>query len=337
MARSTPWLVAAACALAGAGVWAYRVNRTEAAGPPSQAAQLVRKAWTAGRKVRLEGKQQVRTPDADGKTVQVLAQVLTDSHGHMRIDYLTPPLQGVTVWEDETRTYRYNPHLKRLSVADRHDGGEAPELQLLQNYDARITGSETVAARPALVIELRPRSQQGPWKRVSIDRQTGVVLASEDLSGNQVVSSTRFTQIVYPPQDPPETKFRPSDELMSLYATPSPDEATPNKDVKQLAQQVGFPIREPKWLPTGYKFKAGFKTSCSCGVRHNAVRLQYTDGLNTINLFECAHPKCPQTENCFTRSETPKLAAADRKDGVSYLAVGDAPKPQLSRLIKSAE
>jgi len=61
MGRSAPWLAAAVCALLGSGLWAYR------AGLPTQAAiqdpkEVVRRAWTEGRRVALEGEQEIQPP-----------------------------------------------------------------------------------------------------------------------------------------------------------------------------------------------------------------------------------------------------------------------------------
>src|SRR5438045_1850701 len=137
MGRSTslPWLLAALGVFVGGGVW---VLRKVSAFPRAQA--IVRKAWTAGRRVALEGRQKIQMPDAGGKIVEVEAKVLTSRDEQKRIEFLSKPLAGVIIWESGDRTYRYNPNLKRLTVAHRRGspGDEArQELQLLRNYEVR--------------------------------------------------------------------------------------------------------------------------------------------------------------------------------------------------------
>src|SRR5207237_444026 len=89
----------------GAGVPApIPINDAGPSGPPSTAL-----AGSIRQRITMKGPQ--------GNRIEVEAEVLTSRDGRMRIDYLTPPLKGVTIWETGDRTYRFNPALKRLTVA----------------------------------------------------------------------------------------------------------------------------------------------------------------------------------------------------------------------------
>src|SRR6476619_4007267 len=112
MNLAMPWLIAAAAAVTGGSVWKYRADVRQK-DSVSQARALVAKAWTEGQSVPLRGMQSLDVNGAAvSRTVHLQAQVLTSRDGRMRIKYLTEPLSGVTVWEDDSRTYRYNPRRK---------------------------------------------------------------------------------------------------------------------------------------------------------------------------------------------------------------------------------
>ena len=136
---------------------------------------------------------------------------------------------------------------------------------------------------------------------------------------------------------PPAADFHPSDELIRKYGQARPGDTASRFDPKRLSQLVEFPIREPKWLPSGYSFRGAYPTPCSCSQRHQAARLEYSDGLHAITLFECAHPRCTSKGNCFTAKGSSSPMSFHLEDGVArYLAIGDASRQELERITRSA-
>jgi len=298
---------------------------------------MVRQAWTDGRRVALQGDQVIRVSGVDEP---MTARVLCSREGSMRIEYQSEPLKGVTVWEDEGRTYRFNPRLERLTVAQRRDSladTERQEKQLLENYTARFAGREKVADRNAVVVELRSKSRTGRTKRLWIDPKTSVILGSEDADGDHLLRSTRFTRVTYLPDQnqPAETEFRPTDELMRKYGSARPGDTSGRFEPEQLSKLVGFEVRQPKSLPNGFKFQGAYQMPCLCKGRHQAARLEYSDGLNTISLFECGYPECDAASKP-PNVERSTLAYSYSKNGVYYLAVGDVPRSELEKLVHSA-
>src|SRR5262249_8206819 len=66
----------------------------------------------------------------------------------------------------------------------------------LENYVASRAGEEKVAGRSTVMIDLRPKSRNGRWKRFWIDDEKWVILASEDCKGpKEAVRSIRYTQV----------------------------------------------------------------------------------------------------------------------------------------------
>src|SRR3712207_5734365 len=136
MARRLPLLLLLVGAVLGIVVWFYRAQQRTEAGPPPAGSDLVRQAWVEGRDVALRGSQQIKMQDPDGGgIVTVNAEVLHSGDGRIRIDYLSNRLEGVKVWENGDRTYRFNPKRKRLSVALKRgtpDEQAQAELRLLE-------------------------------------------------------------------------------------------------------------------------------------------------------------------------------------------------------------
>jgi outer membrane lipoprotein-sorting protein len=341
MARTTPWILAAVCLVGGGGLWIYRARRSEAHAPPPGPA-LVERAWLEGRRVALRGHQEISMTDARDRPVTVAADVLYSRDGRMRIDYLSEPLEGVKVWESGDRTYRYNPRRKRLSVALRQgspDEQARAELALLQkNYTAEVTGAEPIAGRPAWVVSLLPRTATDRWKRLWIDQQTGVVLRNEDLQGKSgFVRRTTFTQVelLSPEAELPAEEFRPPQSLVERYAEAVAGDASSRfEDTAALGRLVGFPLRRPAALPAGYVFEGAYQIPCICGRNHQAVRMEYSDGLNRVSLFQAGHPECTATRGGFAGGSP--LAEQLTREGVYYWAVGALPRPELRKLIRSA-
>jgi len=341
MTRATPWILAAVCLLGGGGLWFFRAARSESHAPPP-AGELVRRAWLEGRRVPLRGHQEISMTDAGDRPVTIAADVVYSRDGKMRIDYLSEPLEGVKVWENGDRTYRYNPRQKRLSVALRRGSQEErarEELRLLErNYAASITGAEPIAGRPAWVVSLRPRTRADRWKRLWIDQQAGVVLRNEDLQGESgFVRRTTFTQVEFlaPTTDLPDTEFRPPPSLIERYAEAvAGDTSSRFDDLPALGRLVGFSVRSPATLPAGYVFEGAYQIPCICGRAHQAVRMEYSDGLNRVSLFQAGHPECTATRAGFSGASP--LAEQLTRGGVFYWAVGALPREELRRLITSA-
>lgn len=336
MGRSAPWLVAAVCALVGSGLWAYRAG-FPARASGQDAREVVRQAWTDGRKVALEGEQEIQVSGVDEP---VTARVLSSRQGSMRIEYRDPPLKGVTVWEDEGRTYRFNPRLERLSVSRRRGSPadtERQEKQLLENYTVRITGRQRIANRQATVVELRSKSRGDRLKRLWIDSRTSVILGTEDVDGDHLLRSTKFTRVSYlgGGEEPAPSEFRPSDELMRKYGSARPGDTSGRFEPEQLSKLVGFTVPDPRSLPEGFTFQGAYQTPCLCKGRHQAARLEYSDGLNNISLFVCGYPECTAAARppSVVRSN---LAYSYSKNGVYYLAVGDVPRGELEKLVRGA-
>lgn len=336
MTRTASWLLVAVVLFAAAGIWILRATRVTAA-QHRTIEEMVRRGWTESRLVALEGVQDIQVEQ--GKPLR--AKILTSRTGGLRIEYLSEPLKGVTLWENAERTYRYHPGESRLTVEKRTvspDEEAGREVQFLRNYTIRQVGMEQVAGRATVVADLRPRSGKGGWKRVWLDRETAVILRSDahDSEG-EVLRSTRFVSVRYltPSEEPGDAAFAPPEELRRRHETASESDSQ-RLAPAELGRRAGFRVRVPSWLPRGYTLTGAYETPCPCSTPHPAVRLEFSDGLNTLSLFECGSPRCRSTRNCFADDNAAPIAVRAEQGGVYYLAVGDLSRADLDRLIRSA-
>src|SRR2546423_2762706 len=73
----------------------------------ARAATIVRRALAVSRKVAYQGRK-VTEFLFNGKLVKSEALVARRSATMRRIHYVTPPLAGVTIWQDAKQTFRYD-------------------------------------------------------------------------------------------------------------------------------------------------------------------------------------------------------------------------------------
>lgn len=316
--------------LVGLGAW-----RIQAISSERQAERIVRHALEVEDRVGYIG-QKVSRLRVGERLVEVTALVARRPLHMRRIHYITPPLAGVTIWQDGQRTYRYVPNGKQLEIYDKsrhhHDGIGDEETLVLRNYQPRLEGVETVAGRPAYRIRLAPRHPGDAWTRLWIDRKDYLRLASEDYDGNDhLVRATRFKEVELDSLDPDQ--FRPTSYLMGVARRTYTDEEK-SKSVEQVSRAVGFPIRMPEYVPEGYVFDGAYTYPCECGCERPAAQVRWSNGLNTISLFQCSHP-CGAFAACSvtTSSHTASFHIAVGKE--SFLFVGETSRANLEKMAQS--
>jgi hypothetical protein len=95
---------------------------------------------------------------------------------------------------------------------------------------------------------------------------------------------------------------------------------------------VGFPVRLPTYLPAGYEFQSGFPFPCACHTQ--AARLHFTNGVNSILVFECGHG-CPPGEQCVVPKGSNALVVRQHGSGLTLAATGDVKREELERMLRS--
>jgi outer membrane lipoprotein-sorting protein len=264
------------------------------------------------------------------------SQALVARRPHMRrIQYLTPPLDGFTIWKDHQERYYFAPRKRQLEIFDNshsHNGTTRDETLVLRNYEPQLEGIDRVAGRPAYRIRLAPRHPGDAWMRIWVDREMGARLGDEDYDGdNHRLRATRFVQIRFDAVNPDQ--FRPPQYVMSLARRTYSDQAQ-SKSVAEVSQEIGFPIQLPPYVPPGYVFDGAYTYPCQCGCEKPAAQVQWTNGLKTISMFECGHP-CGPGGACSFAANSRSASVHTSVGGASFMFVGEISRPQLTRMARS--
>jgi len=134
------------------------------------------------------------------------------------------------------------------------------------NYRPTIDGSDVVAGRQTWALRLQRRvgRRSYPWKQLWVDKETGVILASRDWSGRNVMKSSMET-----------LSIRYAGRASSAHA---------------LAQRVGaartgYPagrdILLPRYVPRGFRLFGAWHDAGS-----GRAHIVYGDGLYVLSVFE---------------------------------------------------
>jgi len=217
-----------------------------------------------------------------GKLVTSAIKVYHGTQHRRRIEYLTPPLKGLIVISDEKHTWRYDPKEDRVVVTD-HSHSSNPEdrrKSLVSNHRVRIACTGKKAGRDAILLKMT--SATGSIKKeIWLDASTYEKLANTDYNDKgEFEASTEFTSIKYVNSLPDR-----------LFKDPKRDhpfrELSLSKPIslEELSKQVGFKVSIPTFVPAGYKLD-GYWVYKSRRHPVNVAYTRYTDGLDTISIFE---------------------------------------------------
>lgn len=253
----------------------------------------------------------------------------------MRMVFLTPPLKGVTVLDDGERVVRLDPQRATVAVApvSVSPEREARRRELLErNYRAVLTGEERVAGRLASRVELRPRHRGNPWKRLWIDKERAILLASEDYDGDgRRTRSSRVESVEF--RSEPVGAVRPSAALIGTarFERAAETEIVP---ASAISEAVGFKVLAPRYVPPGYELEAAFVYACQCGCRVPAARLQYGDGLNQISVLECGD-RCRHEGALGPRGLPQGTAIRVLAGSNTIVVVGEIVRGELEKMARS--
>lgn len=282
------------------------------------AADVVRKAQSAESRVSYRGSKAACIV-VDGRSVCSQMRVLHLKPGMTRTEYYSPKLlKGTVVTQRGGRVWRYSP-----------DKGKWEEIRsfaplpskvdphfALSNYDVRLAPSQTVLGRKAYVVVASPRRAWEAFRRLWVDMRTFVILKTQvEKPAGRVISSTAFTEIALNPQN------------LSAAAFAVPGTAKPCS----MVGDPGFVVAKPKYLPKGYR-QTG--QCCEKVGGHNCVHLQYSNGVNTVSLFERnAGVDCARAD---LHKRLPNMMTWKRQ-GLIFTLVGDLPQSELQKISNSTK
>jgi outer membrane lipoprotein-sorting protein len=322
-------LIGALLVLGGLAAWHLQAVSN------ARAETVVRHALGVAGKIPYQGTKVTEFP-FNGKLMKSEALVARRSPSMRRIHYVTPPLDGVTIWQDARQTFRYDPRLNQLKIYDQggspDDAAVEERALVLSNYEPRLEGEESVAGRPAYRVRLAPRHPGDPSRRLWLDKATYLKLGQEDYDGQgRLFRRTRFTEIDFDPIEP--DAFHPPQSILASAKKTYSDEELP-KSVEHVSSVLGFRIKLPSYVPEGYRLEGAYTYPCQCGCEQPAAQVRWSNGLNTISLFQCGHP-CGQEAPCSFPRTAQSASVPISLGEESFLFVGETDRGNLEKMARS--
>jgi negative regulator of sigma E activity len=272
----------------------------------------------------------------EGKPIETHATVFHQGKVE-KIEY--SGASGRTAWlmTMDGKSYTYLPKGNRLLVSEmsRLLSDKDRTKLLLANYDAKCVGMNSIAGREAYIIELSPRHEARPAKKLWIDRENFAILRTEDYSASgDRHGLTQMNQVSFGAKIAPRTFVLPParsvDFVMVCKSGVSAD----------MFRDLGFAVSAPSYLPAGYELEGYHLLYSTCGCAHHSAQLTYTDGLNVISVFEspkmaccksCKMAKCDD-QNCGAAT----MGEVTRGDK-TIVVVGDLLPSDLNKIAESVK
>lgn len=283
------------------------------------AAQIARRAYEADRYVSYRGIKStfVRT---GGMQTRAIIKVVHLAPDKLRKEYFAPAsLAGTVVVQNGRQVWKYDPYdpVWKGASSDRYGPERSINCKIaLDNYDVKLVGSAKIAGRDTHVIRAVHKNGSEPRRTIWVDKQYFLVLKTVAETPEGVLrSSSGFTSITINPSDISPGIFAVAGKVQTFPTPPGLD----------------FRVQKPSYLPKGYKM-IGITKETACG--HPCAHLQYSNGVNTISLFE----------RKFTgSSRAPKVS--DKlvtvitwvKNGTLFTLVGEAPRSELQKVADSTK
>lgn len=229
----------------------------------------------------------------------------------------------------------------RNAAADDQIARDDNYLLMRANYRAVKQGAGTFAGRQVRNVALVNKYTSRVTMLLGIDEQTKLVLDKQQYgSDGSLVEEVRFEEVRYTANIPDADFSVPHDA--TVIAGPSYD--VPSKDVAGLVRTVGFAARVPAFLPDGFSAVDGHVITVK---RVAALHLLFSDGIQTISLFESAgdavvdmqplHPRPVSVagRDALYAEEGPTALLAWDDGAVHYALLGDLRLEELERIASS--
>jgi len=282
----------------------------------ASASDVVRKAQAANAHVSYRG-EKAACVVVGGRAVCSQMQITHLKPDMTRTQYYSPKmLAGVVVVQRGSNVWRYAPRQKAWERL--HSAASAPpdgDIDVaLSNYSVRLLGSEKAVGRDAYVVMATPKRAGESVVRLWIDKQSYLTLRTQvEKPSGEIMSSSSFSSIV----------VNPSGISPSAFAVTTNEEAVPT------VGSLDFCVAEPRYLPEGYKPVGQTKGKVS---GHLCVHLQFSNGVNTISLFErCSkgNAKALKVPGRLTNVLT------WTSHEVLFTLIGDLPRSELQKIADS--
>ncbi len=258
-----------------------------------------------------------------------------------RIEYLSGPVRGVVIINTGKENRIYQPNTGKIIISQTVDSTRHDLVSLLNNYKAIKTADGSVAGRKVNIISLESK-HNGPARKLWIDRKTGIILKSEEYSTDgRLRSRTEFTKISYAPQHIEAVNKLPD----TVEAKWTREELDIPSSLAEVEKTVGIRTTLPAYMPGGYSLESASVYNCVCGCGNKAIHLRYTDGLNSISIYETPGSSQYGSNTCKIHCATKgRCVVADARQAqvatisigkITVIVVADLSEAEITRIVDS--
>ncbi|MCX8053004.1 MAG: MucB/RseB C-terminal domain-containing protein [Armatimonadetes bacterium] len=282
-------------------------------------AELLRRSEEADKRVSYRGIKKATLAFGDRVTVAMM-KVIHLKPDLTRTIYFSPAaMAGIVVIRDGPEGWKYDPKKDVWEPIGRCNMqcGEMILREALRNYDIRLIGTDRVAGRDAYVLHALPKFRTELAHRMWVDCEHFLIVGTqtETYSGT-VIRSSRYLTLQINPSDINPDLFR----VRGRISRPSADVCSPD-----------FKFVKPSYLPKGYRLEATRYFSLKGSA---CVHLQFTNGVNTISIFQ--HKAGKEEFHQKIESKVTNVLTWTR-DGIQFTILGDLPRAELQKIADSVK
>jgi len=254
---------------------------------------------------------------------------IRQKNGKMRMDYKSGISVGPSIIDDGKNVMRID-NKNRMVVRSAIPSADDNISLLLSNYEVVLKGTEKVANRQTVILQILPKRKGNPSKKLWIDKLTFMPLRREYYNADGVLTTlTFYKQINY------LAKIKDSDFLPPKdWRTIKSPQMMRKLSKEQIAEIVEFDIVEPKYMPEGYVLDGFYLLQPPMRRRKGEntryiVHLRYVDGLNTIFIYERTFPPPRRGIRGLLRRPRGKPDAMRDRDGPRGMRRGRRFRPRF--------
>jgi outer membrane lipoprotein-sorting protein len=247
--------------------------------------QLLKQAWDKEGTVNLYGRMSSQGYFGGRKVLSEI-ELYWLPHKKIRREFISQNELRLVLVSDETSEWRYFPKrnivlFSPLSVESKI----TPERWTLiqKNYTIQYLGTQPILARSAALIQIESKHGLNPSRKLWLDLKQPIILKSEQYnSDTQLVLTSYFTELSFKKKIDPSLFTIPTSARLIKQS-----ETTHHRYMMdEIKQQFRYSIKTATYLPPGYIFDGCYSWRQRSRTELGSIQLKYTDGLNTISVFE---------------------------------------------------
>lgn len=250
-----------------------------------------------------------------------------------RMEYLSGKMKGVVCAEANEVLWRMEPETHQVIIAQGHRPEPWEQDKLIEkNYSVAVGPRAQLAGRDTTELDLNPKNPGSPNRRFWVDNETRVILGWELLRlDGSPQSITKFKTVTFKSQ--PDNIFQPPH---GKTMEKSPAQLNQPVTLVELQKKVGFPLVLPAWLPSGFRNQGHYLTECEDDCHAPVALSRFTDGQNTLSLFQGRHVIEPEPMNRTGHgSSGGQHVVRIVRNGTNYVLIGNLDSAQLQKIIQS--